>query len=378
MRRATLAVTTPAVAAPAGPSAPPLHPAASFEEDPAVVAAILAGREPGFVYARNGNPTARAAEEHVAQLEGGETAVWCASGMAAILAAIAARCVAGDEVLCASEIYGGTSGLLTGIVSRWGIAVRYAPAEALEVGPRTRAVIVETIANPALTMPDLPALARRKGDAWLVVDNTFATPMLCRPLEHGADVVVHSVSKYLGGHGDLIAGIGVGSAAVIEPMRGIAAAMGLTGDPWTAWLAMRGMRTLAVRMERHCENARLLALHLRDRGFTVRTPEPTAWLADRGGMLTVDLGSRDAAFAAMRAFRVFRCAPSMGDCQSLVLHPASTSHRNLDDAGLRAAGIAPGTLRVSVGIEDVRDLIEDFERGLAATTPSAPSGHVPR
>jgi cystathionine beta-lyase/cystathionine gamma-synthase len=366
MKPATRAVQGRKVRLDQTPVAPPIHPAASYEADPETLSAILDRAQPGFAYGRYGNPTAAACEEAVANLEGAEAAVWCATGTGAMLATLAACCSAGDEVICATAIYGGTRALLEKVVARWGVTVTLAPHGSLTPTPRTRAIVVESIANPALEVPDLPAIAARKGDALLIVDNTFATPILCQPLRWGADVVVHSATKYLGGHGDVIAGVAVASLARIEPIRAMAVTMGVTGDPWGAWLVMRGLQTLPLRMERHCANARVVATWLRERGLPMRRAVATPWLVDGGGIVAVDLPSREAALAVMRRLRLFRVATSLGDCHSMVLHPASTSHRGLDEAGLAGAGVTPGTLRLSVGIEDVDDLVEDLRQALEA------------
>ena len=364
MRPATLAVHPPHVHVPQRPVAPPIHPAASFEGDPEELAGLLRGEGEGFAYARYANPTSAATEQSLARLEEAEAGLWCASGMAAITAVVATACSQGDEVLCAAEIYGVTVALLRRVVTRWGVSVRVEPVDTLVPGPRTRVIIAETISNPTLHTCDLAVLAARKGDAWLVVDNTFATPALCRPLSVGADLVVHSASKYIGGHGDIIAGAVCGDAARIGAIRGVAATMGLTGDPWSAWLAARGIATLPLRMERHSQNARSLATFLRARGLAVHTPAPRTWLSDLGGMLSVALADRTQAFSVMRRLTLFRSATSLGDCHSMVVHPASTSHRDLDDAGLAAVGISQGTVRVSVGIEAIEDLCDDWARAL--------------
>jgi methionine-gamma-lyase len=369
MKPDTLAVHPPAAPAPDAtnaPVAPPIHPAASFEGDPEHLAALLQGDGEGFVYARYMNPTCVGVERALAALEGGEGAVWCASGMAALTAVLSTRLQAGDEVLCAARIYGVTAALLTRIVARQGVQVRFGDADTLTAGPRTRVILAETIANPGLETADLPGLAARKGDAWLVIDNTFASPALCRPLEHGADVVVHSASKYIGGHGDLIAGAVVADAVKAAAIRSVASTMGLTGDPWTAFLAARGLKTLPLRMARHSSNARAVAACLRGLGLPVRAAAPRPWLSDTGGMLCVDLPDRQTAFAFLRALRLFRCATSLGDCHSMALHPASTSHRDFDAAALTAAGITQGTLRLSVGLEDPSDLCADLEQAVAA------------
>ncbi len=369
MKPATRAVQPRQVHLDQVPIAPPIHPAASYEADPEQLTAILDAAERGFAYGRYGNPTAATAEAAIADLEGAKDAVWCATGTGAMLATLVAGCRAGDEVLCANEIYGGTRALLERVVSRWGITVRFAPHRELAAGPATRVILVETIANPALEVPDLAAIASRKGDAWLVVDNTFATPILCQPLRHGADVVVHSATKYLGGHGDVVAGVVAGGRAVIGQIRDVAVTLGVTGDPWGAWLVLRGIKTLPLRMERHVHNAGLVASFLRARGLVVRQAMTASWLSAPGGILAVDLPDRAAALTALRRVKLFRVATSLGDCHSMVLHPASTSHRGLDATALAAAGVTPGTVRLSVGIEDVDDLIADLAHAFGVPGP---------
>ena len=368
MRPHTLAVHPPLPAAPPDanrPSSPPIYASASFEGDPEAIAGLLRGEGEGYVYSRYANPTAAACEAGVAALEGADGAVWCASGMAAISAVAFARLRAGDEVLCASRVYGVTAALLRRVLAPLGVEVRFEELDALAARANTRLIVAETIANPGLETADIPTIASRKGDAWLLVDNTFASPALCTPLAHGADLVVHSASKYIGGHGDLIGGVVAANAPALAAVRAAAATIGLTGDPWTAFLAARGLKTLPLRMERHSANARAVTAFLRDRGLPAHTAARRPWLRDCGGMVSVDLPDRETAFGVLRRLRLFRCAPSLGDCHSLALHPASTSHRDLDAAGLAAVGITPGTLRLSVGLEDEADLLDDLGRALS-------------
>lgn len=332
----------------------------TYEDDPEVLAARLGG-EPGFVYARCGNPTVRLAEEAIAELEGGDDAIWCASGMAALTLAALSMCTAGETVLCADRMYGGTGAMLDNVIARMGVRVTYAPHDAFPETANPSLVLIESIANPALDVPDLPRIAARFPGV-VVVDNTFATPLLCRPLDHKVALSLHSATKYLGGHGDLTGGVVVGRQPLIDRLRSVAISTGLVGDPWNAWLCLRGLTTLAIRMERQCDNARVVAEWLRQQGHKVRTARPTAWLSDSGGMVVVDVGSHERALEVLRGLRLFRNATSLGDAHSLAVHPATTSHRHLSGKGLQRAGVTPGMLRLSVGIEDADDLVDDLRQ----------------
>jgi O-acetylhomoserine/O-acetylserine sulfhydrylase-like pyridoxal-dependent enzyme len=367
------------------PLAVPIWQTSTFAfEDAEHYAHTLHQPRQGFVYTRYENPTTAALEATVADLEGGAEGLAAASGMGAIATVLLSLASAGDHLVAQRDLYGGTYSLLAHTAPRFGIEVSFVDAAdpgavRAALRPTTRAVYAETIANPTIAVADLPALAEVAGAAGLplVVDNTVASPYLCRPLEYGAAVVLHSATKYLGGHNDVVGGL----AVFADPERHGAAwramiELGASADPFAAWLVLRGVKTLALRMRGHGANARLLAelLAAHPKVARVHWPglpdHPTAALAAKlldgdPGMLSFDLaGGRDAGRRFIEATRVAALAPSLGAVETLVSHPASTTHRQLDAAALAAAGIGEGMVRVSVGLEDGADLIEDFTQAL--------------
>jgi methionine-gamma-lyase len=340
-----------------------------------------AGRS--FLYTRHGNPTTDALARAVAELERGGEGLTFASGMAAISTTLLAL-AAGGEVLAAEGIYGGSTELLTGLGPRFGVRARFVPAwdlRAVEaaMGPDTKVLLVETLTNPLLRVPDLPALAvlARARGVTFVVDSTFTTPCLVRPLEHGAHVVVHSVSKYLSGHGDVVGGVVVGAAGELGAVRHARTLLGGTMDPFAAWLALRGLRTLPLRIARQCESAARLAQVLEALpgvravhypglpGHADRTVAAKV-LAAPGGMITFQLADGAAARRFYDRVRVFSRAASLGEVVSLVTHPASFSHKGVSAEERARLGIDEGLLRLSVGIEDVADLEADLRQALAS------------
>ena len=338
----------------------------------------------GYVYTRYENPTSAALEATVANLEGAAEGLATASGMGAIATVLLSLAGAGDHVVAQRDLYGGTHSLLAHTAPRFGIEVSFVDAgdpDAVRAAlrPTTRAIYAETVANPTLTVADLPALAEVGAAAGvpLVVDNTVASPFLCRPIEHGAAVVVHSATKYLGGHSDVVGGV----ALFAEPERHDAAwramiELGASPDPFAAWLVLRGVKTLPLRMRAHGANARRLAelLDAHPKVARVHWPglpgHPTAQLAAKlldgdPGMLSFDLdGGRAAGRRFIEATRIAKLAASLGSTETLVSHPASTTHRQFAPDALAAAGIGEGMVRVSVGLEDGADLAEDFTQAL--------------
>ncbi|HEY7484198.1 MAG TPA: aminotransferase class I/II-fold pyridoxal phosphate-dependent enzyme [Streptosporangiaceae bacterium] len=366
----------------------PLYQQHQFSFDSAdALAAAFDGPDGAFFYSRLGNPTVRALEDAVADLEGGTGALAFASGMGAINTVLRGLLSSGDHVIAQRCLYGGTYATLNDLAERWGVEVTLIsggdPAEVREaLRPHTKLLYLETIANPTTQVVDLPALIGETAGREIVrvVDNTFASPLLCRPLEHGADIVVHSATKYLGGHGDILGGVAVfGAAGLRRHLWDHATEMGASTDPFAAWLTLRGMQTLALRLERQCSNALTLAERLAAHPATTRVyypglpSQPSYEIAQRllaggrgGGVLSFDLaGGREAGRVFTEAVRLALLTPSLGNVQTLVLHPASTSHRQLDAEALAAADIGEGTVRVAVGIEHPDDLWEDFEQALA-------------
>ncbi|MFJ2058548.1 trans-sulfuration enzyme family protein [Streptomyces sp. NPDC087908] len=369
------------------PLSVPLVQSSAFAFDSAeALADAMAGPDGPSVYSRRGNPTVRALEQTLAGLEGGAGALAFASGMGAISGVLLALLRPGDRVVAQRCLYGGTHAVLTDLAERYGIEVVRisgddpAEFEAAAVHPATRLLVLETIANPTGQVPDLPgllAVARALGVV-SVVDNSLASPVLCRPLEHGADIVVHSTTKYLSGHSDVLGGAAVfaddGLRRRIWPRT---VELGACADPFAAWLTLRGIPTLPLRMRAHCAGAAVLAERLAAHPAVAAVHYPglpghpsyeraRAVLSAGGGLLAFEpAGGREAGRAFIERVRVARLALSLGGVETLVTHPASTSHRELDGAALAAAGIAPGLVRMSVGIEDVEDLWDDVEQALA-------------
>ena len=369
------------------PVSVPIYQTSTFAfADPEACAAALNDPDAGFAYSRYRNPTTGALEDAVADLEGGAAAIATSSGMGAINAVLLALLRPGDHVIAQRCLYGGTYSVFTSLASRYGIDVSYItgrdPEElAAAVRPESRLLFLETIANPTVAVGDLPALlaAGRAAGLTCVVDNTFATPVLCRPIEHGADIVVHSATKYLGGHDDVTLGLVV--FADREMHRALwksSVDLGVAADPFAAWLTVRGLKTLVLRMARHCANAAFLAERLAAHPAVAAVhwpglashPDHTIarrLLSGYGGMVAFDVtGGREAGLRFITALRLAAMGPSLGGVETLVLHPASTSHRQLDAAGLSAAGIGEGSIRVSVGLEHPEDLWADFQQALAA------------
>ncbi|GLX49277.1 methionine gamma-lyase [Streptomyces hygroscopicus subsp. hygroscopicus] len=367
------------------PLSVPIVQSSAFAFDSAAeLAEAMGGPDRAYVYSRRGNPTVRALERTLADLEGGAAAIAFASGMGAISGVLLALLRPGDHVIAGRCLYGGTYSVLSDLAARYGVDVDYIsgddPAEfARLVRPATRLLHLETIANPTGRVPDLTGLlaeARRHGVLGMV-DNSLASPVLCRPIEHGADVVVHSTTKYLAGHSDVLGGVAVfADAGVRDRVWPRTVELGACADPFAAWLTLRGLPTLPLRMRQHCAGAGILAQRLAAHGRVAAVHWP--WLPrhpsyDRarrlldggGGMVSFDLtGGREAGRAFIERVRVARLALSLGGVETLVTHPASTSHRELDDAALTAAGIGAGTVRMSVGIEHPEDLWADIAAAL--------------
>lgn len=341
------------------------------------------GKSSAYIYTRYGNPTLAVAEAKLAGLEGAEAAVVTASGMAAISSSLLAVLKAGDEVISTRQTYGGTYRLMRDNFPRFGIVVRHVEADltGIEqlVNPRTKALYIETPTNPTLRLVDLQKAVGFAKEWGLIslIDNTFASPVLQKPIELGFNIVLHSATKYLSGHSDLIAGAAAGSRAIINDVRHNIINLGGSMDPEAAYLLIRGMKTLGIRMERQCANAMIVAKYLakHPKVAQVHYPglpsHPDHKLAKRqmkgfGAMLAFDLkGGLSAARRFCDRVRVFLLAASLGSVESLVVLPIYTSHYNMSEPELRAAGVGAGTVRVSVGLEDPGDLIEDLRQALA-------------
>ena len=420
-----------------GARAPPIHQTTSYVfEDADRAADLYALDADGDVYSRISNPTTRILEERLAALEGGTAAVATASGMAALDAATSVLAAAGDNVVVSADMYGGTATYLTKMATRRGIDVRVVDtldydAYADAVDADTAYVHVETIANPSLKTPDFDRLAgiAHDGQAPLVVDNTFATPYLCRPIEHGADIVWESTTKWLHGSGTTVGGVLVdggtfpwahadydelsgenpafgvdfveryGDAAFANVVRQRALrTLGNQQSPFDAWQTIQGLETLPLRMARHCRNAHAVATFLRDHddvawvSYPGFADHPTHDDATRylgvddgdggaegyGGMVTFGL---DAGFEAAKrtceATDLASFLANIGDAKTLIIHPASTTHAQLSEAEQRAAGLSPEMLRLSVGIEDADDIVADLDRAIREATRHASAGEPP-
>lgn len=346
-------------------------------------AALFSGEATGWRYSRFGNPTVDALEKKLADLEGGEAAVAFGSGMAAISALALGLLVPGDEIAFCGPLYGGTESFLTGLASRFGVNATPISDVTLRggIGPRTRLLWIETPTNPTLALHDLAALSAQARSLGImtVADNTLSTPCLTRPLEHGVDLVLHSMTKYLGGHGDAIGGIVVGARHLIEAIRKTGLNhLGGNLAPNDAFLFLRGIKTLPLRMRAHCEGALQIAEFLRSHRLVRRvyypglSDHPSHDLAKRqmsggfGGIVAFQLaaGTRASAAAVLDKLELFVQAVSLGDVESLACHPASTTHSFISAERRAAESISEGLVRLSVGIEDPGDLIADLSQAL--------------
>jgi len=364
--------------------ASPLFQSANFVY-PDAAGADRAAAGDAYLYSRHGNPTTDALAAAVADLDEAEAGLTFSSGMAAVAAAVFAFAT-GGEVLASEGLYGGSVELLSELGPRHGVRARFVPTwhlDAVEraIGPETRMLLVETISNPLLRVADvdgLAALANKHG-LTLLVDATFSSPALSRPLSRGATLVVHSVSKYIGGHGDLLGGVAVGSRAAMAKLRPYLTLFGGIMDPFCAWLALRGLRTLSLRVERASANAARLADFLGTQPGVKRVHYPgradhpdhaiaATALDASGAMISFEVADGAAARLVYDRFEFFVRAASLGEVSSLVTHPASFSHKGIPAAERERLGIGDGVLRLSVGIEDVRDLEADLARALEGLT----------
>ncbi|NOX18171.1 MAG: aminotransferase class I/II-fold pyridoxal phosphate-dependent enzyme [Chlorobi bacterium] len=368
-----------------GPVVPPIYQTSTFKfESTQQGAALFKGEEKGYIYTRMSNPTVEAMENSVAALEGGYKALGCASGMAAIHTAFAALLNGGDHVVCSKSVYGPTSTLLATVLSKFLIDTTFVNPSDLSnienaMTDRTTVVYIETPGNPTLETTDLEGAAKiaHEHGAMLVVDNTFMSPALQRPFEFGADVVVHSMTKFLNGHADVVGGIIVVKDEELYPIfRTTLNQIGGVIDPFNSFLVHRGIKTLSLRMEKSSENAVKIAEYLEAHPKVewVRYPGlksfPQYEVAQKqhdlpGGMISFELkGGHDAGEVLMNSVKLCTLAVSLGGVETLIQHPASMTHLSMGKEARESAGITDGLVRLSVGIENVDDLIADLEQAL--------------
>ncbi len=377
----------------AGALTPPIHVSSTYTFPTAEDGgARFAGEQAGLIYSRLGNPSTQLLETRIASLEGAEAAVVTGSGMGAIASLFWTLLRPGDELITDQTLYGCTFSFFHHGLAEFGITIKHVdlrdPANlATAIGPATKGVYFETPANPNMRVVDISAVAaecKRQG-IWTAVDNTYLTPYLQRPIEHGADFVVHSATKYLGGHGDLLAGAVAGPADVMERVRmsGVKDMTGSCLSAVDAHLVLRGLKTLQLRMDRHSASAMQVAEFLAeqpgvdrvsypglsaDPGYSVMQRQARA----AGGMLAVDLrGGREAGIRFINRLRLFTRAVSLGDCESLAQHPASMTHSTYTPEERLRHGIGEGLIRLSVGLEDVDDLLADLAQSLDSRAASA-------
>jgi cystathionine beta-lyase/cystathionine gamma-synthase len=342
------------------------------------------GHHKGYEYSRSGNPTRTALESALAALEEGERGLAFASGLAATTAVFSALLRPGDEVAASADLYGGTFRLLDKVFKPWGLTARYTDDSSVAgfekiITAKTKLVWIETPTNPLLQILDIAALAAlsHKHGAKLAVDNTFASPYLQRPLALGADLVVHSTTKYLGGHSDVVGGCVVGAKELLDPIKFYQNAAGGVPGPFDSYLVLRGLKTLAVRMDRHCDNAMALATWLVKHPAVAKVYYPglpthpnhavaAKQMKGFGGMISLKLhGGIPAAKQFLTRTKLFSLAESLGGVESLVCHPTTMTHASIPKEVREARGVDDGLIRLSVGIEDVADLRTDLERALA-------------
>lgn len=381
---ASLAVRAGQVRTQEGEHAEPIFLTSSFVFADAAEAATRFSTATGNIYSRFTNPTVRAFQERLAALEGGECCIATGSGMAAILATCMALLKGGDHIVCANAVFGTTVSLLNQYMSKFGVATTYVPLSDLgaweaAIRPETRLLLLETPSNPLMELADIRALAElaHARDCLLVVDNCFCTPALQRPFELGADLVIHSGTKYLDGQGRCVGGAVVGDRQRVgTDIFGFLRTAGPTLSPFNAWVFLKGLETLQLRMRAHSEAALRLARWLETQPAIERVyypglpSHPQHELAKRqqsgyGGIVSFDLrGGREAAWAVIDATRLISITANLGDAKSTITHPATTTHGRLTPQERAVAGIGDGLVRVSVGLEEIGDIQTDLERGL--------------
>ncbi len=347
---------------------------------------LFAGKAEGYIYSRISNPTVDAFQREIACLEGGEAAQGFASGMAASFNAMMTVCRSGESLVCSETVYGGTHALTEHVMPRFGVKVHEVDAtdlnkveEAIKNAKKCRALFFETPANPTLAVLDIEQLSKlgHQYGLTVIVDNTFATPILQRPFEFGADVVVHSTTKYIGGHGDVVGGTVVGSKEFLDRLRqDVYIDTGAMMTPLSAWLLLRGLKTLPIRMQKHCFNANRIAQFLAFHPKVLKVHYPglhshpghelaKKQMKDFGGMIAFEIkGGFEEGKKLMDAVELATVAVSLGDCDTLICHPASTTHSTYSPEDRKQAGIYDNLIRISVGIEDSADLMDDLNQAL--------------
>ncbi|MCC7000875.1 MAG: aminotransferase class I/II-fold pyridoxal phosphate-dependent enzyme [Gemmatimonadaceae bacterium] len=385
MRPETLAIRTQTPRTQHREHATPLYLTSSFVFDSAEQARALFAEEiAGPVYSRYSNPTTDEFVEKLRLLEGAEDGIATASGMSAVYTALASIVQSGDHIVAGRAVFGSTHQLFTRLFPKWGVSHTYVDGDdparwAAAIQPNTKVIFVETPSNPGLDLVDLKALgalARSSGIAF-VVDNCFATPIITQPITFGANLVVHSATKFIDGQGRVLGGAIVGDAALVAEARFLARHSGPALAPFNAWVLSKSLETLALRVEKHCANALLLATALEEEPAVqrVRYPflasHPQSALARRqmrwgGGVLTIDVGSYDTARRFLDALTLCSHSPNLGDTRTIVTHPTSTTHSKLTDGERAQVGITPGLVRISVGLEHPDDLLDDLLQALGS------------
>ncbi len=336
----------------------------------------FAGETENNIYSRFTNPTIDAFARKLARLEHGDSAVVTTTGMAANFAAIMALLQRGDHLVASRSMFGTTVVLLNNFIVRYGIEITWVNLSDVSqwqdaVQSNTKMFLLETPSNPLAELVDIKALSdiAHQHDIWLAVDNCMLTPYLQTPLDLGADIVIHSATKYIDGQGRTLMGAVVAKSEVMEPIASFMRSTGLVASPFNAWIGLKGLETLAIRMDAHCHNAELFAQHFDNLGVPVQylglSSHPFHALATTqqrgyGGVLTIDLGSRERAFAVINATKLFSITANFGDAKSTITHPATTTHGRLSPEEQVASGITQGMIRLSIGLEHVDDIIGDI------------------
>ena len=368
------------------PSAPPIFQTTAFDiPDVGVLEQICSGQLDGHIYTRDSNPNHSALANSLASMERAEAGAVFSSGMGAIASIVLSMVSAGDHVLVSQSLYGRTLQLFRRLQTQFHIQVTEVeitdlPHVAKQIRPETRLCLTESISNPLLEVADIAELSQTLRSIPLIVDNTFTTPELLRPLEHGAHAVVHSASKYLNGHGDVMLGIAAGPKQLMADAMETASLFGQNANPFESWLTQRGLRTLPLRMKHICETTRNLAIFLQDQPsirrvhFPLLSQHSSYDVAKRlysegtGGIITVELAAEGTAAVTqfMRAVPELPFSPTLADARTTLSHPASTSHRYMTAVERKAAGILPEMIRISIGLESLEQLQDEFAKGLAA------------